>query len=72
MYLSIVEDEYIVAKSYCTQVLCIKNNLKDIQVPCDQPISIMCENTSVIYLSKNLVQHSKTKNIPIKYHFIRY
>jgi hypothetical protein len=52
-------------------VLWIKNNLKDIQVPCDQPVSIMCDNTSAINLSKNHVQHSKTKHIPIKYHFLR-
>jgi hypothetical protein len=31
----------------------------------------MCDNTSVINLSKNHVQHSKTKHIPIKYHFLR-
>jgi hypothetical protein len=43
--LSTVEAKYIVATSCCTQVLWIKNNLKDIQVPCDQPVSIMCDNT---------------------------
>jgi hypothetical protein len=31
----------------------------------------MCDNTSAINLSKNHVQHSKIKNIPIKYHFLR-
>jgi hypothetical protein len=31
----------------------------------------MCDNTSAINISKNLVQHSKTKHIPIKYHFLR-
>jgi hypothetical protein len=69
--LSTTKAEYIVATSCCTQVLWIKTNLKDIQVPCDQPVSIMCDNTSAINLSKNLVQHSKTKHIPIKYHFLR-
>jgi hypothetical protein len=69
--ISTVEQEYIAATSCCTQVLWIKTNLKDIQVPCDQPISIMCDNTSAINLSKNPIQHSKTKHIPIKYHFLR-
>jgi hypothetical protein len=69
--LSTTEAEYIVATFYCTQVLWIKTNLKDIQVPYDQHVSIMCDNTSAINLSKNLVQHSKTKHIPIKYHFLR-
>jgi hypothetical protein len=52
-------------------VLWIKKNIKDIQVPYDQPVSIMCDNTSAINLSKNHVQHFKTKHIPIKYHFLR-
>jgi hypothetical protein len=30
-----------------------------------------CNNTSAINISKNLVMHSKTKHIPIKYHFLR-
>ena len=32
---------------------------------------IFCDNTSAINLSKNLVQHSKSKLIEIQYHFIR-
>jgi hypothetical protein len=63
--------EYIAATSCCTQVLLVNANLNEIQVPCDQPISIMCDNTSAIKISKNHVQHSKTKHIPIKYHFLR-
>jgi len=69
--LSTVEAKYIVATSCCTQVLWIKKNLKDIQVPCDQLVTIMCDNTSVINMSKNPVKQYKTKHIPIKYHFPR-
>ena len=32
---------------------------------------VYCDNSSDIDISKNLVQHSKTKHIEIKYHFIR-
>ena len=32
---------------------------------------IFCDNTSAINLSKNPVQHSKSKHIEIRYHFIR-
>jgi hypothetical protein len=35
------------------------------------PIPIHCDNTSAISVSKNHVFHSKTKHIPIKYHFLR-
>ena len=34
-------------------------------------VVIYCDNTSVINISKNLVMHSKTKHIAIKYHFLR-
>ena len=31
----------------------------------------MCDNTSVISLTKNLIQHSTTKHIKIRHHFLR-
>lgn len=41
--LSIVEVEYFVVASYCTQVLWMKKTLKEIGVMCDEPISIFCD-----------------------------
>jgi len=49
----------------------MKRTLKDIKVEYSQPIPIYCDDTSVISVSKNPVMHSKTKHIPIKYHFLR-
>ena len=34
-------------------------------------VPIKCDNTSAISISKNLVQHSRTKHKEIKYHFLR-
>ena len=34
-------------------------------------IPIKCDNTSVICLTKNPIQHSRTKYIEIRHHFIR-
>ena len=34
-------------------------------------IIIYCDNSSTISISKNPVQHSKTKHIYIQYHYIR-
>ena len=34
-------------------------------------VSIKCDNTSAINISKNLVQHSRTKHIEIRHHFLR-
>jgi hypothetical protein len=45
--------------------------LEDIHIHYDEPITIFCDNTSAISISKNLVMHSKTKHIPIKLHFLR-
>jgi hypothetical protein len=49
----------------------MKQTLTDIQVEYDEPIPIYCDNTSTINISKNPVMDSKTKHIPIKYHFLR-
>jgi len=69
--LSIVEVEYILDAVCCTQVVWMKQKLQDIKVNFSEPISIKCNNTSAISISKNLVlNHSKTKHIHIKYHFL--
>jgi hypothetical protein len=49
----------------------MKQTLTDIKVEYDESIPIYCDNTSAINISKNLMMHSKTKHIPIKYHFIQ-
>jgi len=69
--LSIAKAEYVVAASSCTQLLWMMQTMQNFQITCTPPISILCDNTSAISISKNPVMHSKTKNIPIKYHFLR-
>ena len=49
----------------------MKQTLEDILMKYEDPIVIHCDNTSAINISKNPVMHSKTKHIPIKYHFLR-
>ena len=36
-----------------------------------EPITLYCDNTSAINISKNPVMHTKTKHIAIKYHYVR-
>ena len=38
---------------------------------CQKHLTIYCDNTSAINISKNLVQHYQTKYIEIRHHFIR-
>ena len=37
----------------------------------EETMVVYCDNSSAIYISKNLIQHSRTKYIEIRYHFIR-
>jgi hypothetical protein len=68
--LSTAEAEYVAAGSCCAQSLYIKQQLEDFKIIFDH-IPIRCDNTSAISLSKNPIQHSRTKHIEIRYHFIR-
>ena len=66
---SIVEAKYIVTDSCCSQLLWIKQMLRDYGI--DQgTMVVFCKNTSVINISKNPVLHSITKHIDIRHHFI--
>jgi hypothetical protein len=69
--LSTAEAEYIATTTWCTQVLWMKQTLIDIQVECDEPIPIYCDNKSTISISKNPMIHSKMKHVAIKYHFLQ-
>jgi len=67
--LSTAEAEYIAARSCYAQTLWMKQlsyfGLNLSKIP------LLCDNTSVINLTKNPVQHSRTKHIEIRHHFIR-
>ena len=47
----------------------MKQTLRDYGINLDK-ISIMCDNISAINLSKNPIQHSRTKHIEIRHHFL--
>ena len=68
--LSTVEAEYIAVGSYCSQLFWMKRFLGDYRISQDTVV-VYCGNSSAIDISKNHVQHSKTKHIKIRYHFIR-
>ena len=70
IYLSTAEAEYIATGSYCTQLLWMKQMLEDYGIV-QEKLTVYCDNTSAINISKNPVQHSRTKHIDIRHHFIR-
>jgi len=68
--LSTTEVEYIAAGHGCAQIIWLKHQLLDYGVRLSK-VPLYCDNTSAINLTKNPIQHSKTKHIEIRHHFIR-
>ena len=69
MALSTAEEEYI-ATGACVQILYMKQTLLDYGVVLEK-VPLLCDNESTIKLANNLVQHSRTKHIDIRHHFLR-
>ncbi|GJZ69125.1 copia protein, partial [Tanacetum coccineum] len=67
--ISTTEAEYISAGKACQQALWMKQALVDYDIRLDD-VPIMCDNKGAIDLSKNPVQHSRTKHIEIRHHFL--
>ncbi|GJX31135.1 retrovirus-related pol polyprotein from transposon TNT 1-94 [Tanacetum coccineum] len=61
--------EYVSAGKACQQALWIKQALTDYGILLDD-VPIMCDNKGAIDLSKNPVQHFRTKHIEIRHHFL--
>nr|GEZ90785.1 retrovirus-related Pol polyprotein from transposon TNT 1-94 [Tanacetum cinerariifolium] len=70
MDMSSGEAEYVAAAGCCAQVLWIKSQLADYDVLYDK-VPIFYDHISAIAISNNLMLHSRTKHIDIRYHFIR-
>ncbi|GJS73152.1 putative ribonuclease H-like domain-containing protein [Tanacetum coccineum] len=67
---STTKAEYVAAASCCGQVLWIQNQLLDYGYNFMNTV-IYIDNNSTICIIENPVQHSKTKHIEIRHHFIR-
>ena len=68
--LSTAEAEYIAAGASCSQLLWMKQTLKDYGINLKK-VPLLCDNESAIKISQNPVQHLRTKHIEIRYHFLR-
>jgi hypothetical protein len=68
--LSTAEAEYVETGACCAQLLWMKQTLSD--YGCEfSKIPLLCDNESAIKLANNSVQHSRTKHIDIRHHFLR-
>ncbi|GJR27137.1 hypothetical protein Tco_1103369 [Tanacetum coccineum] len=68
--ISMTEAKHVFAEKACQQALWMKQALIDYDIRLDN-VLIMCNNKGAIDLSKNPVQHSRTKHIEIRHHFLR-
>nr|GFB21586.1 retrovirus-related Pol polyprotein from transposon TNT 1-94 [Tanacetum cinerariifolium] len=64
------ESEYVSLSACCAQVLWMRTQLTDYGYHFDK-IPIYCDSKSTIAISCNLVQHSTTKYIVVRYNFIK-
>ena len=68
--LSTTKTEYITAGACCAQILYMKQTLLDYDVVLEK-VPLLCDNESAVKLANNPVQHSRTKHIDIRHHFLR-
>ncbi|GJT98543.1 hypothetical protein Tco_1094061 [Tanacetum coccineum] len=68
--MSTFEAEYVSLSAYYAQVLWMRTQLPDYGFHFDK-IPMYCDSKAAIAISCNPVQHSRTKHIDVRYHFIK-
>ncbi|GJV27288.1 hypothetical protein Tco_1383736 [Tanacetum coccineum] len=68
--ISTTKAEYIAMSGCCAQILWMRSQLTDYGFAFNK-IPLYCDNRSAIALCCNNVQHSRSKHIDIRHHFIR-
>ncbi|GJY82376.1 copia protein [Tanacetum coccineum] len=68
--ISSTEAEYIALSGCCAQILWMRSQLTDYGLGFNK-IPLYCDNKSAIALCCNNVQHSRSKHIDIRHHFIK-
>lgn len=69
--LSTCEAEYVAATSCVCHAIWLRNLLKELKMPQEEPMEICVDNKSALALAKNPVFHERSKHIDTRYHFIR-
>jgi hypothetical protein len=54
----------------CAQILWMRQTLRDYGYKLSK-VPLLCDNESAIRMADNPVEHSRTKHIDIRYHFLR-
>jgi hypothetical protein len=68
--LSMTEAKCVTTRICCAQLLCMRQTLKDYGYTMNQ-VTLLCDNESAIKIAYNPWEHSRTKHIDIRHHFLR-
>jgi hypothetical protein len=68
--LSTAEARYIAVGQCCAQLLWMRQTLQDFGYNLSK-VPLLCDNESAIRMADNPVEHSRTKHIDIRHHFLR-
>jgi hypothetical protein len=68
--LSTAEAEYVATGQCCAQLLWMRQTLRDFGYNLSK-VPLLCDNESAIRIAENPVEHSRTKHIDIRHHFLR-
>ena len=69
--LSSAEAEFRGIAKGITEIIWIKKLLRELHFPQKKACTLFCDNKAAISISKNPVQHDRTKHVEIERHFIK-
>lgn len=65
------EAEYRAMAHATSEVIWLQSLLKSLQINCDRPTILHCDNQASLHLAANPIYHERTKHIEVDCHFIR-
>jgi len=65
------EVEYRAMNQATSEIICLRSLLSCLQVQCNSPTVLHCDNQAAIHIAANPVYHERTKHIEVDCHFIR-
>lgn len=69
--LSTCESEYVAIAAAAQEVIYLRQLLKDLHEPQEEPTTILCDNNAARELTEKETHQQRTKHIAIRYHFVR-
>ena len=69
--LSTTEAEFIATASCACQAIWLRRVLEKLGQKQEEAVTVFCDSSSTIKLSKNPIMHGRTKHIDVRFHFLR-